>query len=52
MHHQAKATYKRVRNVTEDPNSGSFTANSRGRILRRQCLPDTVDPRGTKAGAR
>ena len=52
MHHEAKAVYKRVRNVTEDTNGGSFTANSRGQILRGQCLPDTVDPRGPKNGPR
>ena len=34
--------------VTLDTIGGSFTANAKGRILRGQCLPDTVDSRGAR----
>ena len=48
MRQQAAAVDKRTLRVTQDTSGGSFTANARGRILRGQCLPDTVDPRGPR----
>ena len=48
MHQQAKAIDKRALRVTQDMSGGSFMANAHGRILRGECLPDTVDPRGLK----
>jgi hypothetical protein len=52
MHQQAQAIDKRVLRVTQDMSGGSFMANAHGRVRRGQCLPDTVDPRGPKAGTR
>jgi len=48
MSKQVAAVEKRNPRVTLDTIGGSFTTNAKGRILRGQCLPDTVDPRGPK----
>jgi len=48
MHQQAKAIDKRAQRVTQDMSGGSFMANAHGRILRGECLPDTVAPRGAR----
>jgi hypothetical protein len=48
MSRQVAAGEKRNPRVTLDTIGGSFTTNAKGRILRGQCLPDTVDPRGPK----
>jgi len=48
MSKQVAAVEKRNPRVTLDTIGGSFTSNAKGRILRGQCLPDTVDPRGAK----
>ena len=48
MSKQVAAAEKRSPRVTLDTIGGSFTASAKGRILRGQCLPDTVDTRGAK----
>ena len=48
MSKQVAAVEKRNPRVTLDTIGGSFSASAKGRILRGQCLPDTVDPRGPK----
>jgi hypothetical protein len=48
MSKQVAAAEKRNPRVTLDTIGGSFSASAKGRILRGQCLPDTVDPRGPK----
>ena len=48
MSKQVAAAEKRSPRVTLDTIGGSFTASAKGRTLRGQCLPDTVDPRGAK----
>ena len=48
MSKQVAAVEQRRPMVTLDTIGGSFTASAKGRILRGQCLPDTVDPRGPK----
>ena len=48
MSKQVAAAEKRNPRVTLDTIGGSFSASAKGRILRGQCLPDTVDPRGVK----
>jgi ABC-type glycerol-3-phosphate transport system substrate-binding protein len=45
MSKQVAAVEKRNPRVTLDTIGGSFSASAKGRILRGQCLPDTVDPR-------
>jgi hypothetical protein len=48
MSKQVAAAEKRNSRVTLDTIGGSFSSSAKGRILRGQCLPDTVDPRGPK----
>ena len=48
MSQQVAAAEKRNPRVTLDTIGGSFIANAKGRSLRGQCLPDTIDPRGAK----
>jgi hypothetical protein len=48
MSKQVAAAEKRNPRVTLDTIGGSFSASAKGRILRGQCLPDTVDPREPK----
>ncbi|SRR6266478_4694158 len=48
MSKQVAAVEKRSPRVTLNTIGGSFTANAKGRILRGNCLPDTVAPRELK----
>jgi hypothetical protein len=48
LHQQAQAVEKLGLKVTEDVSGNSFGATDADRDMRGQCLPDTVDPRGTK----
>jgi hypothetical protein len=48
MSKQVAAVEKRNPRVSLDTIGGSFAASAKGLILRGQCLPDTVDPRGVK----
>jgi hypothetical protein len=48
MSKQVAVVETRNPRVTLDTIGGSFSASAKGRILRGQCLPDTVDPRGPK----
>jgi ABC-type glycerol-3-phosphate transport system substrate-binding protein len=52
MSKQVAAVEKRNPGVTLDTVGGSFSASAKGRILRGQCLPDTLDPRGPKESGR
>ena len=48
LHQQARAVEKLGLKVTEDVPGGSFAGTDADRDIRGQCLPDTVDPRGTE----